>query len=126
MAESAAQYTILLQEAARCHALVAGDIEALDALIASTLVHVHATGMIEDRDAYFASVRNRLEFLKVERADLAIIDHGDFAIATGKLDQIVRNRVTDQTHDMKMITSQVWVRQDGEWRQASFHATRLP
>lgn len=126
MTETTVEEAINLQEAARCRALLAKDIGALSELIAPCLVHVHATGVIEDLDAYLASVKDKLEFLHVERRSLSIIDHGGFAIATGELDQIVRNRITDQTHDMKMVTSQVWVQQDRQWRQASFHATRLP
>ncbi|PNQ03972.1 hypothetical protein A8G00_08760 [Sphingobium sp. SA916] len=126
MTETTVEEAINLQETARCRALVAKDIGALSELIAPCLVHVHATGVIEDRNSYLASVSDKLEFLHVERRTLSIVDHGGFAIATGQLDQIVRNRFTDQTHDMKMVTSQLWVQQDGEWRQASFHATRLP
>lgn len=125
MASSAIVDQIQCREVERCEALVAGDLTALERLIAPRLVHIHATGVIEDRAAYLATVADRLEFLEVERGLLSIIEQGDCALVSGPLHQVVRNRVTGQTHDMQMVTSQMWVRDDGEWRQASFHATRL-
>jgi hypothetical protein len=112
-------------EDARCRALNEHNHAALDDLIGDDLVHIHTTGMVEDKTAYLAGVRDRLEFRDVERKDLTVRAYGDVAVATGQLHQTVRVRATQRELNMKIVTTQVWVRRDGAWRQTSFHATNL-
>jgi ketosteroid isomerase-like protein len=113
-------------EDTRCRALNEQDHAGLGDLIDDDLVHVHTTGIVEDKAAYLAGVRDRLEFRDVEREDLTVRAYGDVAVATGRLHQTVRVRATQREMNMKIMTTQVWVRRDGAWRQTSFHATNLP
>lgn len=114
------------REAERCRALVAKDIAALQQIVATGLVHIHANGQVDDRDAYFRVVESNLDFLEVLRGDLTVIPLARAAIATGRLEQLLRVRATGQEVRMKAVTTQVWVEQDGSWKQASFQATSLP
>ena len=113
-------------EEARCQFLNDHDHAALGDLVGDDLVHIHTTGMVDDKGSYLAGVRDRLEFRDVRRQDLIVRTYGDVAVATGRLHQTVRVRATQQELNMKIMTTQVWVRRDGAWRQASFHATNLP
>jgi ketosteroid isomerase-like protein len=117
--------TIRDLERQRCQALIAGDIDALEKLLADTVVHVHTDGRIDDRASFLALVRDRLDYLTVTRGDLTVLELGDVALATGPIEQLVRIRATGQTHPMRFITSQVWRRADVGWRQVSFQATNL-
>jgi ketosteroid isomerase-like protein len=120
------QSAIEALEAARGAALVNEDWSALEALISPDLVHVHANGAIEDRTSYFEGVRTRLAFQRIERESLVVRGSGDLAIATGVLRQTLRMRETGATFDMRVVTTQVWVRDSQGWRQTAFHATHLP
>jgi hypothetical protein len=126
MSDEATIAEIRRLEDARCQLLNEQDHAALGDLIGDDLVHIHTTGMVEDKAAYLAGVRDRLEFRDVRRQDLTVRAYGDVAVATGRLHQIVRVRATQRELNMKIITTQVWVRRDGAWRQTSFHATNLP
>jgi len=112
-------------EERRCRVLVARDYAVLADLVADDLVHIHATGMVDDKASYLAGVEQRLDFLKVERKDLTVRRYGDVAVATGSLHQTILVRATKQEHEMKIVTTQVWVLQDGNWRLSSFQATNL-
>ena len=112
-------------EARRIQALLANDADKLSALIADDLVHVHATGKVENKPEYMEGVRTRLEFLKIERVDLKVRAVGDVAILTGPLNQEVRLRTTGNVLNLMAVATQVWVKRAGGWVQSSFQATRV-
>jgi ketosteroid isomerase-like protein len=109
-------------ERRRCRALVERDLAALNGLVRDDLVHIHATGSADDRAGYLKGVETAIDFLKVERQDLNIRIYADVAIMTGGLQQTIRIVRTGVEHVMNAMATQVWVREDGAWKQASFHA----
>lgn len=125
MTEQETADTIRRLEDERGCALVAADWDALDRLIAENLVHIHANGAIEDRSAYFAGARNKLEFLHFERETLEVRSLGNVAVATGILRQTLRDRESDTLFELRIATTQVWSCTANCWRQMSFHATHI-
>ncbi|MHC6225561.1 nuclear transport factor 2 family protein [Pseudomonas sp. X10] len=118
-----ARQQIIDLENARCRALVNADLSALQTLIDDDLVHVHATGTVDDKPAYLALVENAITFLRAERHDLDVRVYGDLAVATGRLLQTIELRASAERREMDVITTQVWRRWQDGWRQLSFHAT---
>jgi ketosteroid isomerase-like protein len=116
---------IIQLENARCHALINGDVVALGELVDDQLVHIHATGQVDDKPAYLRLVEGSIRFLRVERQDFKVQVHSDVAVATGRLLQSIEFRATGEQRDMDVITTQVWLRRDNTWRQISFQATNL-
>lgn len=113
-------------ERKRCVALAAGDHEALRQLLASDLVHIHATGVAEDREAYFAGLTDRLRFYHAERISYDVRVLGETAaVANGIIEQGLQVRASGEDLMKKFITTQVWRKTDGHWTQASFHASML-
>lgn len=110
-------------EAERCRALVERDFASLQALVAHDLVHVHANGQVDDRQAYLEGLEKRFRFLRVVRRDLKVRVYDDVAVATGLLDQLIEIQATRQQLDVKFTTTQVWVRRENHWAQVSFQAT---
>lgn len=125
MNEQAITETIIRLENARCHALVEGDLSTLGKLVDDQLVHIHATGQVDDKTAYLRLVENAIRFLRVERQDMQVQVHADVAVATGRLMQSIEFRATGERREMDVITTQVWLRRDNAWRQISFQATNL-
>ena len=130
MTLSTLQQEITQCEQQRCDALVKGDIAALEKLLTQDLVHIHANGQSEDRSAYLNTVAQHLEFLTVQRVDLKIRASNaalNVAVATGELKQTIRVRANGQQVDMRIVTTQVWQRDEanGQWKQSSFHATNI-
>lgn len=112
-------------EAARCRALVAADIVALERIVADDVVHVHANGKADDKAAYLAMVKGAIRFLSAQREGLDVRVYDGLAVATGPLKQTIEVSATGQRTDMHVMTTQVWRRQDGSWQQVSFQATNL-
>jgi hypothetical protein len=115
--------TIRGLEEMRGVALTTRDWDTLEALLGDPLIHIHANGAIEDRPAYMASVRDRLEFLRFERESLDVRCYGNVAIATGILKQTLRLKGATEPFDTRMVTTQVWLGTPSGWMQMSFHAT---
>lgn len=117
-------------ELQRCQALVKNDIDALGKLIPQDLTHIHANGQVEDRAAYLKTVSEHLEFLAVNRTNLAVSPVGtanNVAIATGELQQTIRVKANGQKIDMRIMTSQVWMKStpSSDWQQVLFQATNI-
>jgi hypothetical protein len=110
-------------ERRRCEALVRGDTEALSELLSEALVHVHASGRVERKEAYLAAVRQRFRFVEVVRENYEVMDLGTSAVAWGRLVQRLAVNGQEPT-TMRTFTSQVWTYEVASWRLLSFHATR--
>ncbi|KUP90755.1 nuclear transport factor 2 family protein [Tritonibacter horizontis] len=113
------------REHARCAALMAGDAEALDPMLADDLVHIHLNGMADGKASYLAGVRDAYRFRGLSRGDLTIRSYGDFAVMTGPLSQQLEVLSTGQVMDVRAMTTQTWLRQSGEWVLNTCHSTPL-
>ena len=111
-------------EQRRCRALVENDLAAIATLVRDDMVHIHATGAVDHKTQYMDGLANRIRFERADRHDLNVRVFGDVAVATGSLDQAIVNRTTGARTEATFTTTQVWVREGGEWAQASFHASR--
>lgn len=125
MHAEAIQQEILRLENERCRALVQRDLQTLAALMDDALVHVHATGKVDDKEQYLEMVARHIDFLSVERSDMRVRVFGDTAIASGRLEQAIVLRESGEERLMKAYTTQVWLRGEDGWRQCAFQATNL-
>lgn len=123
MSEAAFVNAVRIAEAARCKALVDGDLERLATLVSDELVHIHATGTVDDKAGYLNLVENVLIFLHVKRQDYQVQVLGDVAVASGRLLQSIEFRASGERREMDVVTTQVWVRRTNGWSQISFQAT---
>lgn len=89
------------------------------------VVHVHANGKADDKAAYLDMLRGQIRFLAAQREHLDVRVYDGVAVATGPLRQSIEMTATRQRLDMHIVTTQVWRRRDGSWRQVSFQATNL-
>lgn len=125
MHAEAIQQEILRLENERCRALVQRDLQTLAALMDDALVHVHATGKVDDKEQYLEMVAKHIDFLSVERSDMRVRVFGDTAIASGRLEQAIVLRESGEERLMKAYATQVWLRGEDGWRQCAFQATNL-
>jgi ketosteroid isomerase-like protein len=115
------------RERARRDALVNDDMAALADLVTDDLVHVHTTGTVQGKAELLGHAGGFLRFIEVERGPLTIRRIGESAaVMTGAMTNTVKRRDVDERVAVRAFVTQIWVRQDGTWRAASFHATRLP
>jgi len=112
---------ILRLEALRCAALTAGDVDALESLMASDLVHIHGNGHMDGKDAYLEGVAKKYRFHRIERGELTVRFYGDVAVVNGPLNQTVSVAGIDKLNNISAVVTQTWVLQVDGWKQSTCH-----
>ena len=113
-------------ETRRCALLMAGEADALEAMLADSLVHVHLNGRLDDKPGYMSGFRGKYRFHDVARGPLNIRVWGDTAVSVGPLTQRLEVLETGQIMDVRAITTQSWQRQaDGRWLLTTCHNAPL-
>ncbi|MGC3983134.1 MAG: nuclear transport factor 2 family protein [Steroidobacteraceae bacterium] len=128
MTRAADETQLLALEAQRGEALVGRDGATLAQLFADDLVHVHTTGIVQNKAEVINHALQVLHFVEITRQNLSIRFYGDdVAIMNGGMINTMHLYATPE----KVLTTearvtQVWVRKDATWQQVSFHACRAP
>jgi ketosteroid isomerase-like protein len=109
-------------EARRCAAIGAGDTEALRNMLSDDYVHVHMTGLVDDRAGHLNAISGRPR--RTERGALLVRVYDDLAVLTGQLTNHMTN-AEGQSVATRAYCHQVAVRGDGGWRFAAIQLTPL-
>jgi len=125
MSVSDATKEVLALEQARLDALNKSDLDAVKELMSERLVHIHATGAVEDRNQYIDGLR-RLPRKTRRDDDICVrLCGNDVAILTGVIVNTLTRAGESVPEDVRLVVTQVAQRESGIWRFVSFHACRL-
>jgi ketosteroid isomerase-like protein len=113
-------------EIERNNLLVARDFDRFAEILDDALVFVHANGLVQDKTALLALLRNVIEFTSAERSELKVRQYGNVAIMTGLLTAEVRKRGDAESAKLVTFVTQVWHQSDAGWKLASFQSTQTP
>ena len=112
-------------EQARLDALNRNDVDSVGRLMAADLVHVHATGAVQDKAQFLAGLRALPR--QCLREDLQVRACGaDAAVLTGHVVNTLTRPGQDTPEQIRMMVTLVARRAEGAWRFVSFHACRAP
>lgn len=128
MNHAADETQLLALETQRGEALVQRDHAALERLFADDLVHVHTTGIQQNKAEIIDYAMHTLQFLSVTRQNLKLRFYGnDVAIMNGGMaNTMCRSDNPEKIVSAEALVTQVWVRSGASWQQVSFHACRAP
>ncbi len=98
-------------------AQAARDARALDELLADDVVYTHASGKADDKAAFLKSVSER-GYLGFRRRHAQARQFGDVVVITGVADIHVHEALR-----FDAMFTDVWVKRDGAWRNASWQST---
>jgi hypothetical protein len=111
-------------ERRRCDALMRRDAAALDALWPADLMHIHSTGTVMGKEQLMRYVLETLQFLQLERSELAVQVHGDAALMTGRQKARMQRADKPEPVNAESWVTQFWVRRPEGWVQSHFHSVR--
>ena len=112
-------------EHARLDALNRNDLEAVGRLMSADLVHVHATGAVENLAQYLAGLRALPR--QSRREDMHILACGEqAAVITGHVVNTLTRAGQTVSEQTRLMVTLVARREPGGWRFVSFHACRAP
>ncbi len=112
-------------EKARCAAMLENDNGALSALLDPRLQFHHATGAVDDKDAYMAKMAaGRIEYVGIIWSEDNVITLADnAAVLTGRMNTDVRVDGVDKAL-VNRVTA-VWSLNDGAWQMLVFQSTPI-
>lgn len=115
---------LLELERRRGRALVKRDRDELEAIFADELIHIHSTGNVMNKAQLMQYVMQVLQFLDVQRGDLAVKVYGYVGVMTGKMNTRMQLLGKSEPIDAEHWVTQVWVKRGSTWTQTNFHSVR--
>ncbi len=117
---------VLALEERRRQALLAGDLSALQGLLADELVYVHSTGACDRKDSYLAKLSGgSLKYLELNFSELQVQLLQQAAVVSGRMAAVVSK--DGQRKNVASLFMTVWgCSADGAWRLHAHQGTPVP
>ena len=117
---------VLALEERRRQALLAGDLPALQGLLADALVYVHSTGACDRKDSYLAKLAGGgLTYLELHFSELQVQLLQQAAVVSGRM--AARVSKDGQPKNVASLFMTVWgCGADGVWRLHAHQGTPMP
>ena len=113
---------LLKREDERNHAVLRGDVDLLNRVYADDLIYVNAFGETLTRAQHLANFGSgNLKMTKLSHTDTRLHLFGDTAIVTGLSTSTINYQ--GKVYSTPRKFTDVWVKQDGQWRFAVHHET---
>jgi hypothetical protein len=125
-ASAAAEHPVLAAEHARRSALLAGDVSALDRLLAADLRYTHSNGKVENKAVILADIRSgqlTYERFELDRLHVHEVTPG-VAVLTGAINQ--RKRQAGKPNDALLFFQGVWRLAPPGWQLVSLQTALRP
>lgn len=119
---------VLQADEARVRAMIAADIAALDALLTRDCVYVHSNGSVQTKRALLAALQTggmRYAAIRYAAPPEIRVYGPDAAVLTGTTHLEVK-LADGRTLKPTLLVTAIYVRQDGQWRLASYQSTNAP
>jgi hypothetical protein len=120
-----ARFVLALEERRR-QALLAGDLPALQGLLAEDLVYVHSTGVCDRKATYLVKLSGgSLKYLELNFSDLQVQVLQQAAVVSGRMAATVSK--DGQQKNVASLFMTVWTcGSDGVWRLHAHQGTSMP
>ena len=117
---------VLALEERRRQALLAGDLPALQGVLADDLVYVHSTGVCDRRDSYLAKLSGgSLRYLELHFSEQQVQLLPQAAVVSGRMSAVVSK--DGQRKNVASLFMTVWACDaDGHWRLHAHQGTPIP
>jgi len=114
--------TVLAAEEARCRALMASDMPALERMFSDRLRYTHASGVRDTKAEYLAKIQNGYyDYIRITHRVEQVDVLGDTAVVVGRLSGDMT--VQGDPRILDTLTTAVWTRSSGEWQLLAHGST---
>jgi ketosteroid isomerase-like protein len=112
-------------EARRYQAVTAGDLAALDELLAADLVYTHSDAKADSKQSYLEKLAaGHFKYGPISHPEHSIVVHGDCALVFGDMRGEVQ--IAGQLRVLNSRSLAVWGRENGSWVLLAFQPTKYP
>lgn len=99
----------------RRNALLSGNADALSEILTDDYLHIHASGLRENRKEFIDSVRTRIRWHGIVSDSAEVIASGDAAVVIEDIAQEISFTGSLERKSLKLITTQIYRRDQGKW-----------
>jgi ketosteroid isomerase-like protein len=116
---------VLAAQDKRIALTVAADVAGLGAMMTDDLTWTHSNANVESKAQFLEAIRSgKYKYKSMTFDDRKVRLHGDTAIVSGTCRVLV---TTDGREiDIKLRFTELYVKQQGAWKQAMWQSTRVP
>jgi hypothetical protein len=112
-------------EQKRYRAMIDGDVETLESVLADELRYVHANGSVDSKYEFIASLDSgNLDYEAIDVDDQHVNVYGQAAVVSGT--SRVRLLAGGAQRRARLIFTAVYVRGDSGWRLVAYQSTESP
>ncbi len=123
-AENSEQAVLAAHEQRRV-ATLAGDADAVGAMMTDDLTFTHANGVVESKAEFLDALETgRLKYKTLTDDEYQVRVHGDTGIVSGTCHIVVDASGTE--FDIRVLFTELWVKKGEDWQMVLWHATNLP
>lgn len=116
---------VVMAEDARYSAQMKNDFAAMDKLIATDLVYIHSSSVVDNKETYIDSMRSgKVKYVTMRRSDVTVRTFGCVATLTGLGNFDVQLNGTDLSIELRFHS--IWAKRNGKLQFISWQATRTP
>jgi hypothetical protein len=103
-----------------------GDLDELEAMLTDDMDYTHSSAAVDTKAQFLDSLRSgRVRYVSLEpEGERAVRFYGDAAVVQGVAHVLVK--VPDRDIDVRLRFTELYVKQDGAWKMALWHSTRVP
>lgn len=118
-----AERELVTVQRARLDAAVAGDVAALEGLLADDLTYFHSSARVDTKTSFIDSVREGRPFKAIVIEDQRVRVFGDVGVITAVMHITLRG--AEQDRILNVRCTDVWARRQGRWQEVAWQTTRL-
>ena len=112
---------IIALENRRIEAMIKGDVQALEEILADDLIYTHTTARLDTKTSFIDAISSgKSNYRSIEREDVKVRQFGDTAVVTGH----VKFHVGDNKFEARYLD--VYAKRNGAWQMVAWQSTRLP
>jgi ketosteroid isomerase-like protein len=120
-----AEKAVLAAEDQRFAATVGADIPTLERMLTDDMTYTHATAAVDTKAELLAKLKDgTYDYKSITPEERTVRMYGDAAAVAGVAHVLVHAGGRDI--DVRLRYAELYVKQDGAWRLALWHSTRVP
>jgi hypothetical protein len=102
-----------------------GDLDELAGMLTNDMNYTHSTGAVDSKGQFLDSLQSgRVRYVSITPEERTVRLYGDAAVVQGVAHVLVQ--VSDRDVDVRLRFTELYVRQDGTWKMALWHSTKVP
>ncbi len=116
---------VLRRNTERFQAMVAGDLDKVEAMMSEELIFIHTTSAVETKDQFMARLRSgNVRYVAIKELDVRVERVGEQALVLSSMNQDVEVSGARRTIACRALS--LWIPSASGWLMRSYQSTLMP